>query len=278
MLAVAASSPAYSKRAQEEIKDLAKKIASQVPKRKMMRIAVGSFRRLDGKPSHLGSYISEFLTTSLVQVGGLDVLERRHLDNALAEIKLNQSGLMETKNALHVGKMLHADAIVTGSITEFESYIELNCRVIAVETGQVFAAAPVDIENVDLKISATEHFIAQRKGSLLIEPKGCNFWQGLVDCDFLITNKGAGRRITLNVAASKLVNLDGNEFHPMQGILGEFSGHDSAATVAPSKKPVRARLSFDGIPPEMQQGALLLELQDRESYGLKFRPVPLRRP
>jgi len=110
----------------EGIKDLATQIATSSAKEQKRKIAVLPFRELDGRPTVLGTYISEELVTDLFTIGGLDIVERSMLDRILGEIKLGQTGLIDAETATKVGKIAGVDAIVTGTITDLQSYVALN--------------------------------------------------------------------------------------------------------------------------------------------------------
>src|SRR4051812_31780580 len=150
MLSAAFNNPAYSQKILSEgIKDLATQIATNVSKEKKQKIAILPFRELDGKPTILGNYISEELVTDLFMIGGFEIVERAMLDRLLGEIKLGQTGVIDPETAKRVGKVAAVDAIVTGSITDLQSQVALNCRLIDTQTGHVFAAAQTKLVKDD---------------------------------------------------------------------------------------------------------------------------------
>ena len=53
---------------------------------------------------------------------------------------MNQTGFIETTDAVEIGKMLHADAIITGSVALLGSQIQLNARIIDIESAYVISA------------------------------------------------------------------------------------------------------------------------------------------
>lgn len=303
MLSAALNGPVYSQKLLSEgIKDLATQIATEVSKEKKQKIAILPFRELDGKPTILGTYISEELVTDLFMIGGLDIVERTMLDRLIGELKLGQTGIIDPETAKHVGKVAGVDAIVTGSITDLQSYVALNCRLIDAQTGRIFAAAQTKIAKDDdvrkiMGATLPGSSIAdgqpqaqrqqpatrpnpalqqERAGNLLFELKGCNLSGKLVECKFLVTNNGEDDNTSLSARGSRLFDGEGNEYHAIQVILGSDSGNYSAATRLATGIPVRAQLSFDGIPPETQH-ATLLELIG-SGIKIQFRNVPLVRP
>ena len=129
--------------------DLARDIVKQVAKERKSRIAVVPFRELGGQSTVLGTYLAEKLVTDLVNSGNLDLVERSTLDKIMGELKLNESGAIDPATAKRVGKLVGAEAIVTGTITDFQTFIAVNCRLIDTETGHIFAEAEARIVKDD---------------------------------------------------------------------------------------------------------------------------------
>jgi TolB-like protein len=131
------------------VADLASQIAKHVTAEQKTRIAVLPFRELGGQSTVLGTYVSEELVTDLVNAGGFDLVERTTLDKVMGELKLDESGSIDPATAKSVGNLVGADAIVTGTITDLQSYVAINCRLIASQTGRIFAAANTKIVKDD---------------------------------------------------------------------------------------------------------------------------------
>lgn len=113
-----------------------------IPVAKNISIAVIDFKTLNEKSQEisLGSLISEGFTTALVNSRTFKIIERDQLDKVVKEIEMNQTGFIETTDAVQVGKMLHADAIITGSVALLNNQIQLNARIIEVESAYVISA------------------------------------------------------------------------------------------------------------------------------------------
>lgn len=141
----------------EGLSDIASQISSSAAKREKQSIAVLPFHELGGPPTVLGSYLAEELVTNLFQHGNFTIVERQLLDKVLGELKIGQSGAIDPATAKEIGRIAAVDAIVTGSITDLETYVSLNCRLIDTTTGAVFGAGQAKIikdENVR-KVMAT---------------------------------------------------------------------------------------------------------------------------
>lgn len=96
-----------------------------------------------------GSVISERLITQLVKEGRLEITERSQLEKVLSELKLEVSGLVEEKTAKQVGKVLGAEAIITGTmIKTADGLVEINARLIKTDDAKVLSAftrkVPID--------------------------------------------------------------------------------------------------------------------------------------
>lgn len=133
----------------EGIKDLSTQIAADASKGQKKKIAVVPFRELGGQPTVLGTYISEELVTDLFSFPNLEIVERSLLDKVLKELKLGQSGAIDPDTAKQVGRLTGVDAIVTGTVTDLQSYLALNCRLIDAQSGRIFAAAQAKIVKDD---------------------------------------------------------------------------------------------------------------------------------
>jgi curli biogenesis system outer membrane secretion channel CsgG len=131
------------------IKELATQINTSATKQKKQKIAVLPFHELDGQPTVLGAYLAEELVTDLFQLGNFEIVERQLLDKVMGELKMEQSGAIDPKTAKEIGRVTGVDAIVTGSITDLQSFVGINCRLIDSSTGKIFGAAQTKITKDD---------------------------------------------------------------------------------------------------------------------------------
>ncbi|HUK54235.1 MAG TPA: CsgG/HfaB family protein [Candidatus Binatia bacterium] len=72
-----------------------------------------------GSDIDVGKGITDLLTTDLVKDGTYRLVDRRILDKIIAEQNMSNSDRFDSKSAAKLGKLLGADAIITGSITQF---------------------------------------------------------------------------------------------------------------------------------------------------------------
>lgn len=114
---------------------------SKLPKvvfEKRMRLAVYPFDQ-KGSVSKMSSMFMDLLTLALQEQERFQLVERVSLDRTLAEQKLSMSQFIDGNAALNIGKLMSAQAIVTGSIMESEEGIEITGRMIDTETSAILA-------------------------------------------------------------------------------------------------------------------------------------------
>ncbi|BCG62748.1 MAG: hypothetical protein methR_P0398 [Methyloprofundus sp.] len=112
------------------------------PPSKRVSIAVIEFKTLNKQAQEisLGELISETFTSALVNSNNFKIIEREQLDKVVKEMEMTQTGFIETTDAVEIGKMLQADAIITGSVALLKNQIQLNARIIEIESAYVIGA------------------------------------------------------------------------------------------------------------------------------------------
>ena len=130
---------------QEKMGLLAQEIASPIKKR--IRVAVVEFTDIRGKSSELGMLLAVKLTGELYSTGKFDIVERERtqLDKIMEELRLSLSDLVDESSARRLGKQLAAEAILTGIIVDLGGSVDVNARLIDVETGTILATADAQI-------------------------------------------------------------------------------------------------------------------------------------
>ena len=81
-------------------------------------IAVAGFSYSDGRDSRDGGVVAERITTELVKLKKFKVIERKEIEKVFEELKLQRSGAIDSDSAKDIGKMLGADWVVVGTLTE----------------------------------------------------------------------------------------------------------------------------------------------------------------
>lgn len=145
-LVIVLSGPAQAADLKEGVEQLASAIAKSVPEGKQLRVAVTDFPDLQGVTSDLGRYIAERLTTRLIQdPRKFRVVERRRLGQVLAELKFGMSDLVDPAKAKQLGRMVGVEALVVGSLSDLGNIVEVDARIIEIETSNMLVAATTSI-------------------------------------------------------------------------------------------------------------------------------------
>ena len=132
----------------DSLKYIARKLNESIKIKPVPTLAVLNFLYSRNRTS-TGSYlVSERLVTYLVE-DGAKVIERRLLERLLEERKFWETGVVEPGAMKKMGKVLGADAIVTGFLTDLsEAATEVLVRVVRVDTGEIIASASGVIQRV----------------------------------------------------------------------------------------------------------------------------------
>jgi TolB-like protein len=288
-------------------KELADQISTSATKQGKHKIAVIPFRELDGRSTVLGTYLAEELVTDLFASGTLDIVERSMLDKVMSELKFSQTGAIDPESAQHVGKIIGVEAIVTGSITDLQSYVGVNCRLINTETGRIFGAAQTkiakdaDLQKILEKSASNDApapptparsappaptaaaSLQKTVAGISFQLLGCKAADGGVSCDLILTNVGQEDiRFFLNLrngdSSSVLIDDQSNEYRSSGGSLGLLSTDDRWAlenTLVPGIS-LKASVRFAGIP-DTVSGIRLLRISAANGVKADFRDLPLTR-
>ena len=102
-------------------------------------IAVMDFENKAGVAAqwNLGSGMAEMLTTALVESGRFNVVERKAITDVLREQDFGASGRTTNVGAAKIGKILNAQVLIRGAVTEFDTRTSGG--------GNVFSFAGVDV-------------------------------------------------------------------------------------------------------------------------------------
>lgn len=128
-----------------QIDNIAHQIINNLTLKKKSTIAVIAFSDLKGNVNGFGNFLSEELITRLFKNKQFNIIERQLLKKIVDEHKLGVSGMIDENTAKEFGSILGVDAIVTGSITDLGRSIKVNARLIATDTGTIFAVASGEI-------------------------------------------------------------------------------------------------------------------------------------
>lgn len=133
--------------AAQPLDKLAGRLADGVKDRPAIKLAVLEFPYAGGKASEGPVVVQERLTTALAQRKNITLIERGLLKKVLGELNLQASGAMDDETVKRIGRMLGADAVVTGTLNDVKGgKSEVNARVVETETAKILAAASAQVE------------------------------------------------------------------------------------------------------------------------------------
>jgi len=104
-----------------------------------------------GIPAHYGAMLQEALSTEFLNVGFYRVINRDQVNRLLNEINFSLDGVTEESRRLEVGRLVAAEAVVFVNIGDVGQSINVDCKLVDVETGLMISAARDvynDFENV----------------------------------------------------------------------------------------------------------------------------------
>lgn len=109
-------------------------------------VAVTSFANLNKDPAQdwLSTGIGETLTVKLSQVPSLAVVERMRLADAMKELQLQDTAVVDPATASKIGKVVGAQTIVMGAIQKVGEQLRLTARFVEADTGAITNTAQAD--------------------------------------------------------------------------------------------------------------------------------------
>jgi TolB-like protein len=136
-----------------------------------VRVAILDFRAI-GAPAQFGEAVAENLRNALVEGKQFTVVERSQIDKAIKEQAFGQSGLVDAKQAVTLGKLVGAKIIVVGSVTKIGQTYTVNARFIDVQTGEATEARSLKTQNEDDIAAVVDEIATALGGTAGATPPG----------------------------------------------------------------------------------------------------------
>jgi TolB-like protein len=132
------------------VEQLAQGLAATIPAGRTMTVAVADFPDLQGVTSDLGRYAAERLVTRLsARPAQFSVIERRRLDQVLGELRFGLTDLVDPAKFKQLRKMIGVNAIVVGTISDLGTSVDIDARIIEIETSRTFPGVSVSLSKDD---------------------------------------------------------------------------------------------------------------------------------
>lgn len=144
---------------EDEYLQMAKEFSEAATSLKEGKIAIVPFNYTDQRKSEGGIIVAERLTTRIVKLKKLKVIERNLLEKVLQELQLSNTGIVDSESAKQIGKILGVEAIITGTLTDIgNNRVEINARMINTESAEIITTSVIEVDKVwDLKeVAKTE--------------------------------------------------------------------------------------------------------------------------
>lgn len=131
---------------EDKLEIVSSKIAKDLKSKLNYDIAVYPFTSLKKKETDLTLHIlNEFHSTLKAKEYNFSLMDRETLENYLAEHQLNSEGLIDKTTAKTFGKLIAADAYVSGKVYIFGSVINLTIKLTDTQTGRIISSKSVKI-------------------------------------------------------------------------------------------------------------------------------------
>lgn len=111
------------------------------------RVAVSTLRLIGNLPKDCGESVVEDLSTAMIK-SSFNLCERGQLDKILAELKISDTGLVDPATAQKIGKLSGCDLVLLGSISDQDSTVVINVRLMETATGNSVAAERVELKKI----------------------------------------------------------------------------------------------------------------------------------
>jgi len=116
----------------EVITRSARGIEGELPQK--AKIAILNF---NSPTKEFSEYVIEELTSELLEAGKVTVVDRQNLSSIMNEMKLQYSGYVSDESMVSIGKMIGAHSIISGTLTDMDTYYRFRIRIINVETAVI---------------------------------------------------------------------------------------------------------------------------------------------
>jgi hypothetical protein len=133
-----------------KVKELAHQLSTSLKDHKIVRIAVLPVQDTLGNENQaLGNYLTEKLTAKLHEENVARIVERSQLTRVTQELSLTHSGSFDEESAMRIGNLLGVEALVTTLYANLgHSSIEVNSKVVRVETGEILGVGTATLPRV----------------------------------------------------------------------------------------------------------------------------------
>ena len=135
--------PVQERPLEDHIKNLFREMTLDLESKEEGSISILGFMTGEGKQTDLTILLNEMALVEVTQLENMRVIERERVNVILEEQGIASMDLMDTTNAIEIGKLLAVDYILTGSVVESSKTVVIFGRIINVETAEIESVAQV---------------------------------------------------------------------------------------------------------------------------------------
>ncbi len=138
---------------------------------KPLRIAVFDFKNNNppARERGYGETISEMFITAFARRPNFEVVERKQIRKLLDELYFGQSGAVDEETTKKLGRVLGVDVALAGGVSFFGGAIEVDLRLLDVETGKVILPDALKVVAEARLREAVEREVRRIEGAYLIQ-------------------------------------------------------------------------------------------------------------
>jgi len=129
------------------------------------RLAVVPFTDVgeQAQKRRIGTIVAAEVATDLRRDHNLLLVERQKLTEVMAELRVQQSGAVDSSSAAQIGKIADAQALVIGTASDLGDRYLVDARVVATETGETLAADSASVTSAGMVALASEAVVLRSK-------------------------------------------------------------------------------------------------------------------
>jgi TolB-like protein len=213
----------------------------------------------------MGAIVAEWFVTAFVREGRFEVVERGLLKKIMTEHKLGASGLVDDNTATQIGKLLGVKVIISGSVLKLANVLEINARIIDVETASIIAA-----ENVKSSAAAALQDLVVQMAAKIINNFPLTGYIVRRNSDDKTVSIDLGRITGIKKSMEFAVYKEGEVIkHPVTGQVLDIHRIETGTIIITN---VREKISRGEIIEEKTPGAI--RIGQRVQSRSTFRPIP----
>jgi hypothetical protein len=119
------------------------------------------------------SQVTDLLFVNLIASENLVLVERQSIDKLFEELKLSKAGVVNTDEAVQIGKLTGAKLLITGSVLQVNGDLYLVGKVIATETSRLAGASvkgPLngDLGDLAMQLATQIDSVVEKKAASLL--------------------------------------------------------------------------------------------------------------